>query len=72
MGMALDGPKEDDETFNENGLTFVMNSQLYRDVKPVTVDYVSTAMGAGFRISSNMSSAGSCGSSCGTGNTCNC
>jgi len=70
--MALDGPKEDDETFNENGITFVMNSKLYGDVKPVTVDYVSTPMGAGFRISSNMSSGGggSCGSSCGSGNTC--
>ena len=71
--MALDGPKDDDETFHDNGLTFVMNSQLYQDVKPVTVEYVSTPMGAGFRISSNMLSAGgSCGSSCSTNNACSC
>jgi Fe-S cluster assembly iron-binding protein IscA len=70
--MALDGPKEDDETFNDNGLTFVMNSKLYQDVKPVTVDYVSSPMGAGFRISSNMSSGESCGSSCSTNNSCSC
>jgi Fe-S cluster assembly iron-binding protein IscA len=70
--MALDGPKEDDETFNEKGLTFVMNSQLYGNVKPVTIDYVTTPMGAGFQISSSMSSGGSCGSSCGNNSPCNC
>jgi Fe-S cluster assembly iron-binding protein IscA len=68
--MALDGPKEEDQVFNDNGLTFVMDTQLFNNVKPVTVDYVTSPMGAGFRISSNMSSEGSCGSSCGSGNSC--
>ncbi len=70
--MALDGPKDDDETFDEKGLTFVMNSQLYEQAKPVNVDYVESPMGAGFRISSNLSSGDSCGSSCSTNSSCSC
>lgn len=70
MGMALDGPKEDDETFNDNGITYVINSQLLEQVKPVNVDYIDTPMGAGFKISSNLASGGSCGTSCGSGGSC--
>lgn len=70
--MALDEPKKDDETFADNGLTFVMNAQLFEQVKPVSIDYVTTPMGAGFRISGNLSSGGSCGSSCSTGGSCSC
>jgi len=69
--MALDGTKEDDKTFDEQGITFIVNSRLYEQVKPINVDYVSTPMGSGFNISSNIStgsacSSGSCGSSCGS------
>ena len=71
LGMALDEPKEDDDTFDNDGLTFVMNSQLFQDVKPVTIDYVTSPMGAGFRISSNMA-LGGCGQSGKTGSPCSC
>lgn len=70
MGMALDGPKEDDETFNDNGITYVINSQLFEQVKPVNVDYIDTPMGAGFKISANLASGGSCGTSCSCGGSC--
>ena len=65
--MALDGPKDDDETFDDKGLSFVMNSQLYEKVKPINIDYVMTSMGSGFQISSSLVSGGSCGSACSTG-----
>jgi len=63
--MTLDEPQEDDETFHDGGLTFLMNKQLLEQVKPVKIDYVSAAPGdsAGFSISANMSKAvpsGSC------------
>jgi len=70
LGMALDGPKEDDETFNDNGITYVINSQLLEQVKPVNVDYIDTPMGAGFKISSSLASGGSCGTSCSSGGSC--
>lgn len=70
MGMALDGPKEDDETFNDEGITYLINGELFEQVKPVNVDYVNTPMGAGFKISSNLASGASCGTSCGCGGSC--
>jgi Fe-S cluster assembly iron-binding protein IscA len=68
--MALDGPNEGDKTFSDQGITFVVNDQLYEKVKPINVDYVNSPMGSGFKISSNLTAgsgcdAGSCGSGCG-------
>ena len=68
--MALDGPNAEDHTFSDQGITFVMNTQPYEQVKPINVDYVNSPMGTGFKISSNLNapsgcSAGSCGSGCG-------
>ena len=54
MGMALDEPKDDDEIFNEGGITYLINKQLYEQVKPVKIDYVQTARGAGYRVSANL------------------
>jgi Fe-S cluster assembly iron-binding protein IscA len=62
--MALDEPKEDDEVVNNNGITYVINKALLEKVKPVSVDFVETAMGSGFSINSGLSQAGGCGSSC--------
>jgi Fe-S cluster assembly iron-binding protein IscA len=61
--MALDGPKEDDEVFKEDGNTFIINKQLFEEVNPVTVDFVSTPEGGGFKISSKLTEENkSCGS----------
>jgi Fe-S cluster assembly iron-binding protein IscA len=65
--MALDGPKDGDQTFDDKGLTFVMESELYDKVKPVTVEFITSSMGTGFRISSSLASGGACGSSCSCG-----
>ncbi len=65
MGLALDELKDDDKSFDDRGLTFVMEEEFYEKIKPVKVDYVDTPMGAGFNISSNMTKPeSSCGSSC--------
>ncbi|MBM4272760.1 MAG: hypothetical protein FJ139_11490 [Deltaproteobacteria bacterium] len=62
--MALDEPKDGDEVFKENGITFLINRELLELVKPITVDYISTRMGSGFKVSSNLDSTSSCGRSC--------
>ena len=61
--MALDEPRENDETFSEQGITFLVDKELFDDVKPISVDFVESAMGAGFSVTSALSnkSAG-CGS----------
>ncbi len=61
--MALDEPKENDQVFEEGGLTFLVNRTLLEQVKPITVDFVENAVGSGFRLQSNLPQ-GDCCSSC--------
>lgn len=61
MGMALDEPKEDDEVLNESGVTYLINKQLFDQVKPIQIDFVQTPRGSGYKISANLNKAcGSC------------
>ena len=64
LGMALDEPKEDDELIKDNGITYLINNQLFNQAKPINVDFVETAMGSGFSISSGLNKGPECGSSC--------
>jgi len=64
LGMALDDQKEDDEMFKENGITFVINKDLFELVKPINLDYITTRMGNGFKLSSGLDAESSCGGSC--------
>jgi iron-sulfur cluster assembly protein len=63
--MALDEPKDDDEIVKNNGFTFLINKELYDQVKPINVDFIDSGWGQGFSISSNLQKAGGgCGTSC--------
>jgi iron-sulfur cluster assembly protein len=62
--MALDESKEEDEVFKENGITFMINKDLLELSKPITVDYVITRMGNGFKLTSSLDAGSSCGGSC--------
>jgi Fe-S cluster assembly iron-binding protein IscA len=62
--MALDESRENDEVFDDRGLTYIIEKELYERVRPIKVDYVNTHMGSGFNIASNMQQEASCGSSC--------
>jgi iron-sulfur cluster assembly protein len=62
--MALDESKEEDEVFKENGITFMINKDLLELAKPITVDYVITRMGNGFKLTSSLDAGSSCGGSC--------
>jgi Fe-S cluster assembly iron-binding protein IscA len=62
--MALDEPNEDDEVFNDDGITYVINSELFDRAKPILVDFVSSFMGSGFSISSSIAANSSSASSC--------
>jgi Fe-S cluster assembly iron-binding protein IscA len=65
--MALDEPKQDDQVFEDNGLKFVINQTLYDEIQPITVDFIETPHGSGFKLSSNFVPAGG---SCGTCSSC--
>jgi len=62
--MALDEPKEDDELIKDNGITYLINNQLFNQAKPINVDFVESAMGSGFSISSGLNTGAACGDSC--------
>ena len=68
--MALDEPKDDDHVFEMNDLTYVINKDLFEQVKPISVDFVDTPMGSGFSIQSNLNAGANCGSSCGSSCSC--
>jgi len=62
--MALDESRDGDEIFKEDGVTFLINKELFELVKPVTVDFIVTARGSGFKVSSSLEAGDSCGKSC--------
>ncbi len=62
--MALDEPKQDDKTFEDNGLKFVINQALYDEIQPITVDFIETPHGSGFKLSSSFVPAGGSCSTC--------
>lgn len=62
--MALDESRDGDEIFKEDGLTFLINKELFELVKPVSVDFIVTPRGSGFKVSSSLEASDSCGKSC--------
>jgi iron-sulfur cluster assembly protein len=63
--MALDEPKKEDEVFDEKGTKFIIDKDLLNQAKPINVDFVESARGSGFKLTSGLQPAeGGCGSSC--------
>jgi iron-sulfur cluster assembly protein len=60
--MALDEPKENDEVIKDNGVTYLIEKDLYEKVKPISIDFVESDRGSGFSITSAMPAGNSCGS----------
>jgi iron-sulfur cluster assembly protein len=60
--MALDEPKENDEVFKEDGVTFLMDKKLYEEMSPVGLDFITSDAGGGFKITSKLSEKKECGS----------
>jgi Fe-S cluster assembly iron-binding protein IscA len=60
--LALDEPKKTDEVFDRDGVTFLVDKQLYEENKPITVDYVEARGRRGFAIKSALDNKNGCGS----------
>jgi Fe-S cluster assembly iron-binding protein IscA len=65
--MALDEPRDSDETFAVNGFTFLVNKDFLEKVKPIKVDFT----GYGFKVDCafQFSAGGGC-AGCGSAGTC--
>ena len=60
--MALDEPNEQDQVFELEGVTYLINSVLLNQARPIKVDYVEDSNGSGFSITSTLSKPDNCGS----------
>jgi len=60
--MALDEPKVNDEVIKDKEITYLIEKELFNQVKPIKIDFVDSVMGTGFSITANMAKGDSCGS----------
>ena len=65
--MALDEPKDTDDSFDVKGLKFVVDKDFMEKAEKIKIDFT----GMGFSLDSNMDlgQGGGCGS-CGSGGSC--
>lgn len=67
MGLALDEPKDNDSTHDQDGIKFLIDNGLSQQCGAVKIDFVDAGARSGFAISSaNPLGGGGCGSSCST------
>ena len=62
MGMALDEPNEKDQVVELDGLTYLVDTTLINQAKPIKVDYMEDGYCPGFTITSMLSQPDACGS----------
>jgi len=63
LGMALDDANTElDEVISAAGVRFVIEKELLDQVKPITIDFITTPQGAGFKLTSSLPEGGGCGS----------
>jgi Fe-S cluster assembly iron-binding protein IscA len=63
--MALDEPLEEDMEFSDRDIKFIIDKKLFEEVKPISVDFVESATGSGFKFASNLAAGAGCGDTCG-------
>ncbi|MEW5722242.1 MAG: hypothetical protein AB1896_03990 [Thermodesulfobacteriota bacterium] len=65
--MALDEPKENDDTYEAGGITYLIAKELAGRLGQVTVDFVESGWRSGFTVMSEnpvSGGASACGSTC--------
>jgi iron-sulfur cluster assembly protein len=61
--MALDESKQNDEVFEDRGVTYLVEKELFEKVKPIAVEFITSPRGGGFKLTSSLSQQeGACGS----------
>jgi iron-sulfur cluster assembly protein len=66
--MVLDEPKDKDQVFKINGFTMLVDDNLMKMTKDITVDFVDSGMRSGFTVTSEVPIGG--GGGCGSGCSC--
>jgi iron-sulfur cluster assembly accessory protein len=63
LGMALDESQAGDEIFEDRGITYLVDKELFEKVKPIALEFIETPRGSGFLLTSALSQTGGCCSS---------
>ena len=60
--MALDESTPNYDVFEDRGVTYLVEKDLFEKVKPIAVEFITTPRGGGFKLTSSLSQEGACGS----------
>lgn len=52
--MALDESQEKDLVFTDRDIQFLIDKDLFEEVKPIRVDFVDSFRGSGFKLTSSL------------------
>ncbi|MCG8471322.1 MAG: hypothetical protein MI742_05635 [Desulfobacterales bacterium] len=63
--MALDEPKDNDEKFDVDGYTYIVDKEFLAQAQPIKVDFLEV----GFKVTSSLKLESACGS-CSTSGSC--
>ena len=64
LGMSLGEQNSEDEVFNEKGTKFIIDKGVLNQAQPISVDFIESSCGSGFKLTSAFTPAEGCGSSC--------
>ena len=62
--MALDESQEKDLVFTDRDIQFLVDKDLFEEVKPIRVDFIESVGGSGFKLISSLQASAGCGGSC--------
>jgi iron-sulfur cluster assembly protein len=62
--MALDEPQEKDLAFTDRDIHFLIDKDLFEEVKPINVDFIESVGESGFKFTSSLAPSTGCGDSC--------
>jgi len=70
LGLALDEPKDNDATYDQDTLQFLVETELMKSCGAIKIDYADAGYHSGFSITSTIplsGGGGGCGGSCSSG-----
>lgn len=68
--MALDEPRDDDQTFDLNGINTIVNNDLLTRAEEINIDFVEAGFRSGFSITTKAPVFTGDSSGCGTSCSC--
>jgi len=60
LGMALDEQQDNDITFTDREINYIIEKELFDKAKPIKIDFVESFIGSGFQLTSSLPASGGC------------